>query len=426
MPIRPLALCGLLLATVFAFLTPDASAQDDQINIRELARKGRTVQSWARAPLSGENQRVFDQFFMRYYFPEMLKRDTESLGKLAEHRKNLFDRYIWLAHPTVQRDLTAKAFTFSRSAIGGRHPAPVKYNALLILGLLDEQYASKSDFNSKPLSQANELLCRILAMSVDQRRLPNYMQVGALVGLERHAKFIGVLGDKEKRDTAAALLKAVNQQEYRPGTSRSVQYWMKLQAARALANTQAAGPNGSFASAVAKLISDDKADLATRCAAAQLLESFKLESVPENVGRELVGAMKGLACSVAEVEKEAADGFTQVQSTRSYGPTSLDVSPRYQRTETGWEYERRGLVAQLEQLKTGLSAVGAAAGQDADAVNSIRIAVASAITTATEDNIDFDVVDSIRAMHREIDRVAGCKPQPVEEEADDDAELLGG
>lgn len=414
------AVLGLLAVCVVLTAAP-AYAQDDEINMRQLARKGTTIQRWTNAPITGADKEVFDQYFDRYYFPEMLKTDPESLGNLAKMRTELFERYIWGSHPSVQQELTKKAYNWAKGVAAGRFPAPLKYNAVLTLGLLDEKYATKNDTAAVPLGAANKLLC-VIIQKRDQ--FPTYLEVAALIGLERHTKHFAALGANEKRATAMMLLEAVDQQEFRPGTTRDVQYWIKLQAASAIANLGVAGKDGVFVDAIAKLIADTKADLGARSAAAMLLEKMNTEGVPPAVANSTVGAVKSLACTIGAYEREAAEKFVDLQRTRGRMSSSLEKSDRYRADENGWVYERKGLAAQLEQLKAGLTAVKPLAGQDATAITAIETAAQSAITAANDNsNIDLDVTDSVRAMADQIDSVAGCKASdaPVVEEE----ELLG-
>lgn len=400
-----------------------AAAQEGEINMRQLSRAGTTVQRMVGTPISGSNRQLFEQFFDRYYFPSMQQTDPESLGKLADMREDLFDRYIYNAHPTVQKELTDKAYAWaSRVFAASRAPAPLRYNAALILGSLDEKYASKNDNSVVPHGQANMLLCKAINF---RDRLPTYLEVAALVGLERHAKYFSALGGNEQKATAIVLLEAAAQEDFRPGTSREVQNWIKLQAAGAIANMGVSGKDGVFAQAVAKLVADPQADLATRSAAAMLLEQMKLDGMPPAVTNQVVGGVKNLACAVATSEREAAEEFVEVQRARPGLGSSLTKSNRFHSDERGWVYERAGLASQLEQLKKGITAVKPLAGGDAESLSTIESAVQTAINTANDtSNIDLDVTDSVRAMADQIDRVAGCQPS---EEAEDDAaaDLLG-
>lgn len=419
---------SLMLASCIAPLAALATCADawgqEEFSLRDLEKRGTTVQKWTRSPITGENRAIFDQYFDRYYFPSMVKTDPKSLEELGDKRVDLFARYLWDAHPSVQKELTEKAYGYFVRVVGSnRAPAPIRYNALLVLGLLDEKYATRSDATLKPLPDANRLLCQIVKMCVDKQRLPGYMEVGALVGLERHTKHYKQLNRDSLRLTASALLGAIKQEEYSAGTTREVKTWMKLQAATAIANLETAGGKGVFAKAIASLVADDKADLETRATAAGLLAKLNMAGVPAEVGGEIAAAVKGLACAVANAEKEDAESFIEVQANLSRGYGLTEPSKRYRETETGWEYERDGLVAHFSVLNKGLTAVTPIAGAGADAITQIQNAVQSTIGVAGGDNIDLDVTDSIRELYAVVMRVGGC--QPVEDAAAEEENLFG-
>ena len=243
-------------------------------------------------------------------------------------RSDLFDRYIWPAQPAAQKRLTDEALSFAKAVLTGKkypldaaktrasyHPS-VKYNAALILGLLDEKYANRSDNTLKPLGDANQFLCLIVKYTAEQQKLANNLELAALIGLERHARHFDTLEREAQGATALALLAAINQEEYRPGATRDVQYWMKLLAARGLANMKVAGKDGMFVTAIAGLAADEKADLVTRTSSAALLENIDMSGVPGKVSRQVVGAVKGLACSVVAAERDSAQDFSEVQTMR--------------------------------------------------------------------------------------------------------------
>ncbi|TWT78105.1 hypothetical protein Pla123a_08940 [Posidoniimonas polymericola] len=399
-----------------------AAAQEDEINLRQLALKRTAVQRMIKSPVSGADRELFEQYFDRYYFPTMQQTDPESLGELAGMRDDLLNRYIYDAHPTVQKELTEKAYNWaSKVFAASRAPAPMRYNAALILGSLDEKYATKNDPSVVPLGKANVMLCKVVKF---RAKLPTYIEVAALVGLERHTKYFAALGANEQKATAIVLLEAAGQEDFRPGTGREVQDWIKLQAANAIANMGVAGKDGVFAQAVAKLVTDPDVDLATRSTAAMLLERMTLDDMPPAVANEVVGGVKNLACAVAASEREAAEKFVEVQRRRGGLGSALEKSNRFHADEKGWVYERAGLASQLEQLKKGLAAVKPLAGQDAESLKTIESAVQNAIDTANKtSNIDLDVTDSVRSMADQIDRVAGCQASGEGEE--DAADLLG-
>lgn len=406
---------------VVGMMAPPALAQNDQLSAAQLGRMSRVVQGWLREPIAPSNQQVYEQYFMRYYFPAMLRTDAESLKELGEMRSDLFERYMWDAHPQVQADLTAKAYRYARSTVlNNDMPAPIRYNALLVLGLLDSKYGSRSNPEVTPLPEANRLLAQIVVYCAEQQRLPNYLEVGALVGLERHAKYFDALDTTAQRQTTRALARAAMQTKFRGGASREVQAWIRLQAARAIANTKQPGQRGVFVVAIASIVADRKMDTESRVAAAGSLGKLDLTSAPAPAGKRASTALLALACTVANEEQEDANLFADLQRRSRGARLGSQSSRRFYMGDQGWVYQRRGLIAQLEQLKSGLTAGATAPGAEKQSLESISGALDRVITQASQVNTDFSVIDKIREMHSQVTSIAGCDQTDDANDAEED------
>src|SRR5690606_15009450 len=94
------------------------------------------------------------------------------------------------------------------------HPA-VRYNAILTIGLLDEQYAIESGANRRPptpLADANKFLLQVLAVANADKPIPPSLVVGTLVGLERHARYHESLPPEAVEKMADEVLKIANRE----------------------------------------------------------------------------------------------------------------------------------------------------------------------------------------------------------------------
>lgn len=413
-------------------VTPLAAqpAADEQLDMRELSRKGSTIRRWVADPGSDPSLRpVYEQYFGRYFFPTMTKSDPATLGELGDMRVELFRNFIEPAAPEIQQELTQQAYRFAGTVIGGRYARPVKVNAVLILGQLNERYAGGGQ-PAKPLPAATRLLCQIVKASVDRQRAPAYLHVAAMAGLERHAALFGQLDNQSKSFLGATLLAAINQQEFPSGVDDEVKDWMRMQAARAIAEIGVPARGGVFVDALQKMISDPNVGLATRVDVAAMLSRFNLsgDTVPGPVATRTIGALKNLACAVAQSELESANEFEDLQVQTRRVATAFYESKRIRLDpEGGWEYQRRGLITQLAQLRTALLAAANIAEGETETLRGLAGAVENAVETAEgTSNTDFDVVDSIKLMVGEVDRLAGCNAPPPGAQEDASNELLGG
>ena len=236
---------------------------------------GSSAKQWLTNPAAYAADKVhFDEYFDKYYFPEMTKSEDVNLGHLGDGRFNLFKRYLWVAsNPAFQHDLSDKAFNKMQEIVLAKnppyHPA-VRYNAILIIGMLDEQY-SDGKRPPKPWPAANEFLVKVVNFAANDAPVPPPLVLGALIGLERHAQFHDQLDPKLLPPMSAALLKLVGREKPIQEMDREAYAWIRMRAASALARLGSVGEQNGAHNALIKLIASSKA-LDDRCEAAALLE----------------------------------------------------------------------------------------------------------------------------------------------------------
>ncbi|MEM1305541.1 MAG: hypothetical protein AAGG46_11625, partial [Planctomycetota bacterium] len=265
-----LGMCVLMAAS------PDALAfKQVPVNTR-LANKGSVIKRYVKAPTGDpESKKQYEDYFRQYFFPALMQSQAAALGEVGELRYALFRDYIWQADSTVQRELTALAYAYATRVLGNPadyHPT-VAYNAVLVLGGLDLQYGSNARNNarpSRPLPRANEELCKVVAESIEGKR-PVSLQAGALVGLERHAKFFRFLPGAQRNATFRALQSVAAQNEFPEGIDDDVRAWLKRLACRGLANIGVPGPGGAIPKAIIGVVGDETLDLDKRCEVAGML-----------------------------------------------------------------------------------------------------------------------------------------------------------
>ena len=133
----------------------------------------------------------------------------------------------------------------------------------------------------------------------DGKPLPDSLRVGALVGLQRHAKF-GV-HERNLEPMTATLLALVEQSKPPEGRSAAGHDWMRRMAAEALGDLKRPGDEGAVAKALAAIVSQSDARLSLRCAAAEALGKIDLSAV-DIPGTATAGALAGLAVAACDYE----------------------------------------------------------------------------------------------------------------------------
>ena len=209
----------------------------------------------------------------------MTRFGSNDLAELGKMRYELFSKFLWpTSSVQMQEDLTDLAFKKMSPVVKSRnyHPA-VRYNAILIIGLLDDKYAIDGGPNRRPSTphkKANELLLLIVDAATKGGPVDPTLLVGALVGLERHAQFHDQLDRPTIDAMTASLLKLVQLEPLMPQADRQAAQWVRLQAATALAKLASPGAKGEVNSALLKLIdgpTEPKLSLDVRCQIAALL-----------------------------------------------------------------------------------------------------------------------------------------------------------
>lgn len=413
-----------LAVVTFAIMPGSSSAQmykSDAYDTDYRSRGRTVVRECINNPASyAAQKKEFLEYFQKYYFPLMTQATPEELGELGKLRYDLFRQYLWEAQsPQLQADLTAltRQYMFNVFKDAKYHPG-VRYNAILILGMLDAEYASADVPGSepKPLPDVSKLLTEIVNAAGKSRLVTPPILVGALVGLERHAQHRTALDPQKVDAIEEAMVGLIAQPGALENLDTEVRDWVRRQAASVLANLGQIGANGRALKAMLLMIEDDEASLDERCQVAAMLERMELTAAAG------AAAAKSVILLADDVGQHQAEKAVEFEDTRIGGGRGVYRSSRgYGRGRGGGygdrgevEYERRGLVTQLNNLATGLSAVEVVVEGDAKTqVADVLASVNTVRTMATKnDTLDFDLAAEVKRMSRQIKRTASLLETP--------------
>jgi hypothetical protein len=371
------------------------------------------------------NRGAIDDYFKKYFFPTMTDTSPNGLGQLAKLRDDLFKRYLRSANSKPAQDYITglTSTTMGLIALGPYHPA-VRYNAVLILGELDQQYASKGA-NIKPPTPlpagTNALLVLLEKDEFKGVKIPPMLKVGALVGLQRHARF-GIDPQYEKRVTQGAI-GLIQQQETPAEMSAEVHHWLKCLAGQVLVQQYSSGPDGTVNEALVSMIGDPEMSLEDRCCVAALLAEMDYSAAQGVDTATTVTALGNLAQAVTRAEADHARDFKEemIRSGGQFQRGRINLN----RQESGPRYERRRLLNRLLALTHGIEAVAKAADPETKGqLEALAGPMRPVITTAADkDSSDVNIANPIIELANEIDRVIGSwksVDQPDEEKAEDE------
>jgi hypothetical protein len=217
--------CRCWIAVVVALASAIASANAQQYRSETPDKTSRAyganARLWVTNPgIYAADKEHFKDYFEKYYFPNMTQADEADLGKLGDERYNLFKKFLWATNNSqLQQELTDLAFNDMRAIAIAKdppyHPA-VRYNAVLVLGMLDQQYGVDVGANRRapiPLPKANEFLTLIVSYAAQDKQVPPPLVLSALIGLERHAQFHSGLDAQHVTAMTAALLRLVSHEQ---------------------------------------------------------------------------------------------------------------------------------------------------------------------------------------------------------------------
>ncbi len=411
--------CGLVTCIIFATASL-ANAQDYQ-QIEPTVTGGAAKQLRAAATSAlrdatnyqAKKQSV-QQYFTQVYFPGMTNVAPASLGLLEKKREVLLRTLRSSKVPAAQKQITELTFkAMHRIARGNYHPA-VRYNAVLILGDLDRKVAGSGSGATPPvpLADATQSLLEILGSDrFEGVPVPASLKLGALVGLERHARF-GIDQEDAEKLTRLAL-NLVAQEKPFEDVTLEVHHWMKCQAAGVLTRLYVKNITPEVHRALTTMINDQSMSIEDRCCVANLLARVDYQGVGGIDGSATVAALGNLMKQIAKEEAKFAREYEETKIGRRGGRSGRSlVEPSYQRARLALRL--RSIALGARSLTKGLS------GQGKEQLNRLVASLAPVMAIAQEkDSVDLKVTRAVRKLENAVNaEVDSWKKDGDAEDAD--------
>lgn len=408
-------LWGLILLTAGAAhpaLGQRYEAIEPKLTYREGRSLGGEVNSAMRnaASYQAGGKEKIEQYYNTFVFPRMTQFSAAALARLGDEREDLIKQLRGANVSAAQTQLTALALNAMRVIAKRNYHPSVRYNAALVLGMLDKEYSNGS---SAPviLPEATAQLLELLENDeFEGIKVHPSVKVAALEGLDRHARF-GVDQQYRERVTKAALAVAA-QEASSLGISKQANNWMRCQAARVLARLYSEGMTSEVLSALNKLIEDEKMSLDDRCRVAESLGMVKFNTVA--AGTDSASTVLPLGQLTKAAVTEGAKKAREFEEEVTSGPMDFRRSSRSlsRRGEEGPEFERRPILARLTCIEKAATSV--AAGLDAASQQKVQDLVAllkPAIKTISDEKLNLDVTAAVKSLEASVNSaVAGWQP----------------
>lgn len=419
---RRAVLCGLCIALVSSLGATALAQRYKTLPLtlpREEENRTRTATLAAlRSPTGlGAAEKDVNTYLTKVYFAQMTQYSESALAQLGRKREDIFKKLIPQAgSPSTQEYLINLTFAFARSIARGNYHPSVRYNAVLMLGDLDQQLASGSN-PPVPLAKATaELLELVEQDQFNKIPVPESVKLGALVGLERHTRY-GI--DPALKDRLTKAMLKVMASPTPEDVDKNVHDWLRGSAALVLANQYKEGPTKEVQAALTALIGDKKMELDDRCVTAGALAKMTYPAGADIDGDATVNALGQLTYDIItegaklaeEYQKEALQGadFSSMQPGRGggYGRGGGEYGGYGGRggyggyggeEETGPRFERRQVFARLYDVAKGATSLKAGLGDEAKGrVDALIAALGPAIQVmennkATEVDVSNEVI----------------------------------
>ena len=400
---RALAL-GLILAAV----TTSASAQRYKTIAPKMelkaskALKGKASSSMRNQSAFGAGgKEILDRYYKTYYFPVMTQTTPVALAGLGKKREDLMKQLRGSLVPAAQDHLAKLTMGVMRVlARDNYHPA-VRYNATLILGMLDKKYAANGSPPIALPAGTNELLELLEKNEFNGVKVHPSVKVGAMEGLERHVRF-GLEAKYADRVTQAAMA-MLSQKPSALDVDADVNNWIKCQAASVLTKQFKDGPNAEVHAALTKLIADEKMSLEDRCCVVGLLAKVKYNAAAGVDVASTLAPLGQLTLAVVDEGAEKAEAFVELR--RGNAPLGRRVSSR--RGEEGPKFERRELLARMISIAKGAKSLSNGLPDEEKQKVQDLLGLLQPVVAVSRDKkaLDLDVTSEVIRLNRAIKTV---------------------
>ncbi|MGI8980074.1 MAG: hypothetical protein ACR2FY_12695, partial [Pirellulaceae bacterium] len=229
----------------------------------------------------------FEKYFQFVLFPQWTQTTEDNLNKLPKERDS-FVRFSLEASSKnpAAHDLLVDVSHRELSKIAqdpGFHPA-VRYNAILIVGLLNETEPNRGASGK----QMPEPYIKALSTLTDELKKPGNneaVRVGALLGVSRHLEWdnskaaAGTKIQPAVRNDIIDHLTGIVQTKIPPaGRSAEGQTWLRRRALEALGHAYALKVEGGFDKLLEGIITNDAEPISVRCTAAEVMSRVEYQA----------------------------------------------------------------------------------------------------------------------------------------------------
>jgi hypothetical protein len=292
---------------IFAALCAESRAQlcdpTKTPNPRLKGMIARVVTDLRNQAFGSTTRAQFDEYFTDYQLLFLAQPPEENANKLPEVRRDLRTKYFLQGKSGAPYNrLNELAFDMAKEIIKGQFSEQIKYNAMMVIADLNEQEADlNARLPAKPLADAT----RYMLVAVKSPRVPDYLRVPALLGLQRHVESNSSfpIPSDAREQLIRSMIDLAGQQKPAANRTPEAQAWLRRLAIQILGTLGESGVQGGseVVDAVVSTVRDPNNLLSVRCAAAQALGEVKLPAANLKAGK-IANELGALADTVTKAE----------------------------------------------------------------------------------------------------------------------------
>lgn len=263
------------------------------------------------------DEKTFEDFFKKYYFKQFVAPTRPySLDDLSRLRKELKSQYFLVPTkaPAAHARLNELALETMKQVLSGKYgqyDSAIKYNALLVIGDLNEKEADPGKANAKPYPAA----LPVLMLAAHSAKFKDYMKVAGLIGLERFAA-ARAIPQAKSAELTTSLLAIVNQQAPPANRTPEAHNWIRRSAGQVLASLGNPGPGNSVVKAFEAIVANPEVSPTMRCEFAQFFGQLKYPPTSKTDLSALSNLLGHMAADICQQELDSAKLANRAPSRR--------------------------------------------------------------------------------------------------------------
>ncbi|MCA9206868.1 MAG: hypothetical protein KDA55_00860 [Planctomycetales bacterium] len=243
-----------------------------------------------------ENKAAMDKYF-GYFFGQMTHLDR--LVELPNDRAKLYKDFATVKNGNVRNYMLTQSLNKANTLANGNYHPGVRYNAMLIIGDLDQVGADL--IKQEPPVPYGAALGLLVRAYNDPQQI-EAVRVAALLGIQRHAMLASQTWQPAQRDYIIRMMSTLlTQTAEAVNRDPAGHAWMQRRAIETLAAINAEGPKGEVLNLIAAKALDDKAPMSLRLTAAENLGRFPLKAVKLDA-TQVTSKLAGLAVTACQNE----------------------------------------------------------------------------------------------------------------------------